>query len=771
MRNWIPLITAGVWWMAVAFGDAAAADLDAVYRENPFAFLSQDYFARFTQDPGAEASADEAAIQADWSIVVDAGSDPLVELMANDLAAFLKERMHLDLSVRKKPEAGSSAGAIFLTDRGGGDPSVFGSYTISAAKDFVAVRGHDAPGLRDGVVRLVDQIGFRAAPLLTLGQETFTPRLELRVGTVPRMGSYRELVFMGYNGVIISPTDKSSATPFHALSSSKAIPELGHLQSPALVRKLAEKARAARRYGLKTFLSLSMWDFYPADAPIFMDHPEVRGAEAFKHMDRPPLGHLLCTEAPLMRQYLEESIKCVFESIPLDGVLIIIGGEEFQHCFMRPSGVEKGHTNCARCEELGAETVVANLCNGLAKAAREVNPEAVLVAWPYSAKHFWSKDDDQIALIQKLKPGTALLTEIEKDETVVKEEGINKAIWDYSIDLIGPTDRAKRQLAACDAAGVAAYLKSEPELAFEAAGLPYIPCVDRWFDRADALAASGADGAWVIAWFRPNQGTTSAEVYKYAWWNPAPDRDALLDALSRRIAGSDQAAVHLRQAWLNVSKAIPWSPELPPYFVGPYYLGPVHPMCAEPDAELPECFKAKSVFGTHVLTEARGQVAAFGRCYRHMERELGAAVSELAAALPDVPRRCLPVFRAEELPARWFYHTARTHANFYESCQLRDYLLPLAVQNPGTPGELTEAQTKYDRWRAVLEDERENTETAITVVEQDSRLDVHNTADGVALAPAVVLLREKLRMLDHELSIFLPSVAEQAGLSTQSVAH
>ena len=765
MRMLFVAITAGICVIGVASGQDSS-DLDAVYRRNPYAFLSQDYFARFSRDPNAVASPVEAIMGPDWRIVVDANTDPLVGVMANDLASFLRSRMGLDLPVCEGGGTGSHTGTVALTDRGGGNPSVPGSFTIRVTKDSVVVQGQDAAGLRDGVVHLVDRVGFRAAPILESGETTFTPRLGLRVGTIPRMGTYRDLVFMGFNGVIVSPTDKASATQFHSLSSSKAIPELEHLQDPALVQALAEKARAARRYGLRTFVCLSMWDFYPADAPIFANHPGLRGAEAFKHMDRPPLGHFLCTEDPLMRGYLAETIKNIFESIPLDGALIIVGGEEFQHCFMRPSGVERGHTNCSRCEKLGAETVVADLCNGLAQAAREVNPEAVLVAWPYSAKYFWSADDDQVALIQKLKPGTALLTEIEKDETLVKEGGVRKAIWDYSIDLIGPTDRARTQIAACESADVAAYLKSEPELAFEAAGLPYIPCVDRWLDRAEALAASGADGAWVIAWFRPNNGTTSAEVHKYAWWNPVPDHETLLEALARRIAGSDQAAVHLRQAWGHVSQAIPWSPELPPYFVGPYYLGPTHPMCADPDAVLPECFKAKSVFGTHVLTEARGDVEVFGRYYRNMERELHEAVLELDAAAPDVPRRCLLEFRAEELPTRWFYHTARTHSNFYESCQLRDFLQAFVKHDPKTTQEVAEAQMKYDRWRAVLKDERENTKEAIFVVEQDSRLDVHNTRNGAALPPAKDLMRDKLGLLDYELDVFLPSVAAQAGLPT-----
>lgn len=747
----------------LAFGDNAR-ELDAIYKRNPFAFLSRDCFARFSRDFNATASPDETTITAGWSIVVGADTEPLVSVMARDLAAFLKQRMGVGVRVRTAGERGlTQARAIFLSDHGGGDPSKPGSFTIHVGNDHVAVRGQNADGLRDGVVQLVDRMGFRAAPILQTGEETSTPRLPLRIGTIPRMGTYRDLVFLGYNGVIISPTDKASTTRLKCVSSSKAIPELAQCYDPTLVQKLAQKARDARRYGLKTFVSLSMWDFYPADAPIFTNHPGLRGAEAYKHTDRPPAGHLLCTEDPLMRRYLAESIKGIFESIPLDGALIIVGGEEFQHCFMRPSGVEKKHTNCARCEKLGAETVVANLCNGLAEAAREANPEAVVVAWPYSAKHFWSADDDQITFIQKLKPGTALLTEVEKDETLVKEGGVKKAIWDYSIDLIGPTDRAKRQIAACKSAGVACYLKSEPELAFEAPGLPYIPCMDRWFDRADALAATGADGSWVLAWFRPNQGTTSAEVYKYAAWNPAPDRETLLAKLARRIAGSEQAATHLRRAWAHVSESIPWSPELPPYFLGPYYLGPSHPMFADPDAQVEACFKARSPFMEHFTSEARGNVEVFGRYYRNMERALSAAVNELDAAAADVPRRCRACFDAEDMPTRWFYHTARTHANFYESCMLRNSLLAFAKRDTRTEEEMAEAKAKYDRWRAVLEDEHKNTQMAIAIVKRDSRLDVHNTRDGAALAPATDLMRKKLALLNHELKIFLPSIAEKAG--------
>ena len=421
------------------------------------------------------------------------------------------------------------------------------------------------------------------------------------------MGGYRDVAFHGANAVILTATvdtRQTSYTELAALSTSRAIPELASVQDPALLKRFAENARAARRYGLKTYAALYIWEAYPAGAPIFTNHPGLRGAEIVRHVDQPPVGFIPCTEHPLMRRYLTESMCGLFRDVPLDGALIIIGGEVFQHCFMRPAGAKKGHTNCERCEKLGAETVVANLCNYLAEAIRSVNPDARLIAWPYTATAFWSADEDQAAWINKLKPGTAVLTEIEKDVTIRKEGGregdINKRIWDYSIDFIGPTPRAQRQIAACKAKGIEVYLKSEPELAFEAPGLPYIPCLDRWYDRAEAMANSGADGAWVFPWFQASYGTSSSEVYKYAWWAPNVGKDAILAGLARRIAGP-AAANNLREAWACVSQAITNSPEMPNYFGGPYYLGPAHPMCADEKAELPTIFQAKGKFGPHVL--------------------------------------------------------------------------------------------------------------------------------------------------------------------------
>jgi hypothetical protein len=749
-------------------GARLGSESSAAFSSSPYSSLSKDYFARFSRDPEAGPVAGETAIDANWRIVLTAGQDALVKTMAGHLDDFLAGHMGFRLETGEaatSDTAMKTTGAIILLESGGGDGQSAGSFTLSVEPNRVIVQGKDAAGLRDGVVHLVDLIGFREAPFLARGSQVYKPRLQVRLGAIPSMGSYRELMFLGYNTVF------AGGGSLFALSTSDAIPELIERRNPAVLQSTAKAVEEARKNGFKAFAFIDIRQKFPKDHPVFLAHPDLRGALTWKADGE----YVLCTEHPLVKQYLAESIEGLFRAAPgLAGVALIIGGEGFYHCFMRPYGVEKGHTNCPRCEPLGGETVVAGLLNGLAEAARRVNPDAVVVGWPYSAEHVWSKDKDQAGLIEKLLPGTGIFSEIEKDEYVEKPEGVRKHLWDYSIDLIGPGERAKRQIAACKARNIPIYLKSEPELGFEAPRLPHIPCLDRWADRAEALASCGSDGAWVFPAFRPCYGTSAAEVNKFFWWDPVPDKEEMLGKLAKRIAGNE-AGPALRKAWRHVSEAIPYSPELPSYYTGPYYLGPAHPMCADPEAKLPEVFYGRYLFMAEMtdsegvklrptfVTSPTGNVPVFGKMYRAMEACLKQAVDEIEQSTRFVNERHRLMFESEASPIRWFYHTARTEANFYESCQLRDRLLALAGQPSRTPEETSQAAEIYRRWLHILSDERENAVEALSVMEADMRLDFYYGGDH-AFPHGADMIRAKLEILDQEIQTFLPSLAQKCGI-------
>ncbi|HIJ64562.1 MAG TPA: hypothetical protein HPP77_01320 [Candidatus Hydrogenedentes bacterium] len=741
------------------------------YKTSPYRVLMADYFARFNRNPDAEAAKNEVVVDSSWSITLPEDAAPLVARMAGHLADFFKERMDVTPAIAQRPRAEFETAidnAIVLLDSGGGAPEVAESFTISVRRGEVRVTGRDAAGLRDGVVKLVDEIGFREAPILALGEQTYRPRLAVRVVTG---GSLRDAIFLGSNGVGV-------ATP--TLYPSQAIPELAVEPNEASVSRCQEAYDEARLYALKTFDSLSVARKLPKDHPVFVAHPDMRGALTWQADGE----YVLCPEHPLVKRYLAESVEGLFRTYPeLNGFLIIIGGENFYHCFMRPYGVEKKHTNCARCEPLGPDTAVANLCNLLGEAARKVNPKAEVLAWPYSAVHVWSDDEAQADFIRKLKPGTAIYSCVVKDAIVEKPGGIRKLLWDYSIDMIGPSDRVKRQLEACTEAGIPLYLASLTEIGLDMGGrTAHVPCMDRWVDRADALASCGAAGAWVRTSFRPFYGSSAGEVSKFMMWEPVPDKEELLERFAARIAGK-AAGPHLRKAWKHVSDAIEFTPSIPSYYHGPQYLGPAQPMCADPDAEVPPVFYGYYLFLAEMTAASgvqalptfdtappapEGYAVIYAGYYRIMRDLMQCAVDEMDKARPLVPERCRLMFDAEDSSLRWLYHTARSTDNFFQSCLLRDKLLAFAAKESKTGEETDEAQGWCDRWRAVLLDERANAVEGLPVMENDVRLDWYYGSDHT-FEHGADMIRAKIKLIDHEIGDFLPALAARCGLKFSPV--
>jgi hypothetical protein len=279
------------------------------------------------------------------------------------------------------------------------------------------------------------------------------------------------------------------------------------------------------------------------------------------------------------------------------------------------------------------------------------------------------------------------------------------------------------------------------------------------------MASSGGDAAWVFPWFIPCFGASTAEVFNYFWWQPAPDSEKLLQQFAQRIAGR-QAGPHLRNAWKYASQAIDHSPELnAAYFTGVYYIGPAHPMCADPNAIIPDEFKTAGI--TSFVLAPTGNVPVFAKFYRKMADSLELAAKEIDLADKVAPKANRLSYDAEVSNIRWFYHTFRSTANYYESCIIRDKLLALAKKQDRSPQEITEAKTLYAQWRKILLDEKENSIKAIPVVTADMRLDPYYGYDG-GITPGKFhskdMIAKKLEILETEINDFLPSVAKRCGI-------
>lgn len=642
-----------------------------------FAVLLTDYFSRYNRDDNARAEINDIQVDENWKILLADDADPLAVLMSHHFVEFMGNRMGVPLNTKRKPRTKLSTPAdrtIVFAETGGGDPHVPESFALAVTPAEIRLTGQDPAGFRDGIVKLIDLFGFRESPILPLGKEVYRPKIPIRFGA---HGSARDNILMGYNAFTVGGT-------LYASSTSRAISELIGRQRPGALQAALDSAKEARRYGMKIYFNIESSGRLAPDDPIYQAHPEIRGAKTH-------WSTVLCTQHPLVKRYLSETVEGILRADPgLSGISFIVGGEAFYHCFMRPEDSERGHTNCKRCEEVGAKAVVADLCNSLAEAVRRVNPSAEVHAWLYSA-YVWSADPAQEAFIALLKPGTAIRTDVVKDELMIKPGGVRKTLWDYSIDLIGPGTRANKQLEACNRAGIPIHFLTMSEDSVEYPGVPHYPCMDRWFDRGESLAVCGASGV-LGSHFGNYDASSASEVFKHLWWDPSPGKEEFLQRFASRLAGT-RAGPYLRKAWKHVSDAFDHSTQIGDYYFGPHHIGPAHPMCADLEAELPRVFYGTSsgkplrpVFKkSPTLTMAEASPEVVIAYSRRMKESLELAIAELAAAKPLVPERCRLMFEAEESVTRWFYHTVRTEANFNESCLLRDHLLALAMKEDTTP--------------------------------------------------------------------------------------
>ena len=103
----------------------------------------------------------------------------------------------------------------------------------------------------------------------------------------------------------------------------------------------------------------------------------------------------------------------------------------------------------------------------------------------------------------------------------------------------------------------------------------------------------------------------------------------------------------------------------------------------------------------------------FADYYRQMRDHLARAAADVREAEAMVDDRHRLTFDAESVPIQWFYHTARTHANSYESCQLRDAFAALVNKPERSPTEKADAAAKLARWKMALDDKLANTKESL----------------------------------------------------------
>jgi hypothetical protein len=397
----------------------------------------------------------------------------------------------------------------------------------------------------------------------------------------------RSLAHAGANGMFVYGD-------FLLYASGTRLAELNHAEADKHIATLREASERAAAYGVKLYY-VPVGPKLAADHPLFARRPNVRGARLFKSPDQPPPAlHCLCASDDDALGFHADVFSNLFTRVPeLGGVILIIGGESYYHCFMRAGGSAIGHTNCPKCEGKVAEAVIANLVKTTADAVKSANPQADVAAWPYSAHGFWSREPNQFDFIDRLPEGVALLSEIDKEQRV-QRGGIEKYIWDYSVDFDGHSDRIVSQSVRCKQRGRELFIKTETSHGIELLHMPYSPAIGRsaqQWQNVRALRPRGVLQRWgFVGMF----DSAAERVAFLARWEEDFQVAGATRAVARQLVGATPAAEQLVAAWKHFDEAVHHIPVLTTgaYYCGPAFLGPCHPLPVwDPKGAIPDAFK------------------------------------------------------------------------------------------------------------------------------------------------------------------------------------
>ncbi|WP_409342807.1 hypothetical protein [Paenibacillus sp. MBLB4367] len=530
----------------------------------------------------------ELELAGSWSVTFESGY-PGLEEAADDLRDYLAQGG----IAADEPADGQ---VILRID--GSIPA--GGFRRTVEATSVRIDASDMRGIWAGVVYTERELAVRGEPVLLEGELLRQPAWRMQISQAPFGSNYlvpdltpdylgddafRLLAHYGVNGMTIYGD-------WLLYVKSETYPELNCPEYEQNIAVLRDAAERAMKYGVQLYY-VPVSPKLAHDHPLFLRVPEARGARIHPGLkkDAKPI-HNLCSSHDETLAFHGEVMANLFKEVPqLGGLGLIIGGESYYHCFMRPDrrGLPDGQrTNCPRCAAYTAEQAVNGLLKATAEAVKRHHPHAPVMAWPYSA-FIWSGDPAQLGLLEEMDERVALLNTIDKDQWAQKE-GYRKLIWDYSIDYTGPADNLLKQAEILNRRGMELFVKTETALGLECIQYPYFPSLGRLADKWRNVASMKPSGVLQSWMFYGMWGSRAEELGWWSAWRPDKPTEEVIAAIATRDFGD--IGPQMVRVWERFSEAASRFPYIPTYFTGPEFIGPAHPLFFGGEAEKREEFQA-----------------------------------------------------------------------------------------------------------------------------------------------------------------------------------
>jgi len=518
---------------------------------------------------------DEISINDGWSIRTEQGEDEVVQTAAADLRQFFQNILKIDVKTSQ-----NSAGphvALRVAAPGIAGVSTSEGYKISATKSEIDIEALTPRGVMRGTYALEDLFRLRKGPFIktaSLIRNCRFPRRMTREVDVTGIhrgdtslpfaytdGLLQRISHGGFNGLWVWVNTEEVTLE------SKMFPELNDPEAAVRLARLEDLTRRARRYGIDIYAYFATGGYHHhLPESFFENHPEVRGYG---------WGPPMCTSTESVRRYYTETVGTLFRHAPLvRGLIVIYDSEGFWYC----GNSEHSLKQCPRCSHRTQQEVAAEILTTLDNAVHKFGgPDKDMIAENYNMESEWV-----LKLLPMLPKDIIVQSDFNKG-MVVEKDGIRHQTEDYIISSVGPPELFVKEYKEARTDGLAITTKTENSVSQEFIFVPYIPCLEQWYQRIAKIREYDLNG-WFGNWFF--YGFTSSrteELINRMSFDPAPSMEELLRQQAERDFGY-KAAPYVLRAWHEFSegiRAFPYSDAVARY-PGPLQRGPSNPFFLDP---------------------------------------------------------------------------------------------------------------------------------------------------------------------------------------------
>lgn len=495
---------------------------------------------------------------------------------------------------------------------------------------------------------------------------------------------------------------------------------------------LALVVERAKRHGVQVLLYLNEPLCLPRSYPFWIEHPEVRGVAGQSGMDEWPETYAFCTSTPQVQAWLRQVTQNLFTAVPdLGGWFLISASEHHTSCYSHIWDVPGGQRpECPRCANREASEVVAELITALHDGTRAASATAATIAWNWGWTQF--EPDPQPSLISRLPKDVIVLIDWERGGHRVLPTGKENFVDEYSLSYVGPSERFLKLHDEAKRHGLPVMAKLQVGTTHELATVPNLPLVDHLYEKLLGVERLGLRGMLATWNFGNSFSLNTAAVGRFVKRPESPATQEFVAGLAENYLGAQNGDA-VAKAIAQFSAAMAWFPfDMSLLYWGPinYALG--YPLTLEP-------LTGKSMGWSWMMHERGDDLSSSASQFTIPEIiELlnglltdwgkGLALYRDALVNSDNPRAKIEFGVATVIGCVY-----RSTLNSYKTYVLRrDRPEDMAAQ-----------------YRAILDDEIANLETALPCLDADPRLGFHAECQGQMFSAESV--REKLASLRAQL--------------------